>query len=152
MNELIEEYLRTRGVRYFRGHRDDEYFYLVDTRSHTGPHRLRVRLHVHLAVCGADRDAVQISITGDRYYPAGHSELFQQAVSRWNAECHDVGAVIQPSCDPALVGVAAGSRYRGTDVGELGLFVEGSEADAAQLLGLISDVSAPLPATLRDAG
>ena len=148
MNELIEEYLRTRGVRYFRGHRDDEYFYLVDTRVHSG----HIRLHVHLAVCGPDRDAVQISITPDRYYPAGHSELFQQAVSRWNNECHGVGAVLQPSCDPALVGVAAGSRYHGTDAGELGSFVEGSEADAAKLLGLITDVVAPLPPTLRNAG
>lgn len=152
MNELIEEYLRTRGVRYFRGHRDDEYFYLVDTRVHTGHPRLNVRLHVHLAVCGADRDAVQITITGDRYYPAGHSEVFQQAVSRWNAECHDVGAVIQPSCDPTLVGVAAGSRYRGTDVDELCSFVEGSEAGAVQLLGLIGDLVASLPPTLRNAG
>ena len=148
MNELIEEYLRTRGVRYFRGHRDDEYFYLVDTRVHAS----HVRLHVHLAVCGADRDAVQISITGDRYYPAGHSEVFQQAVSRWNTECHDVGAVIQPSCDPTLVGVAAGSRYRGTGVGELRSFVERSEADAVRLLELISDVIAPLPPSQRHAG
>jgi hypothetical protein len=30
MNGLIEDYLSTRGVRYFRGHHDDEYFYLVD--------------------------------------------------------------------------------------------------------------------------
>ncbi|MGI9163819.1 MAG: hypothetical protein ACR2JI_13010 [Mycobacterium sp.] len=148
MNELIEKYLRTRGVRYFRGHRDDEYFYLVDTRILTG----HARLHVHLAVCGAERDAVQISITGDRYYPAGHSEVFQQAVSRWNDECHDVGAVIQPSCDPALVGVVAGSRYRGTDVGQLSTFVEGAEAGAVQLLGLIGDLVAPLPPTLRNAG
>lgn len=152
MNELIEEYLRTRGVRYFRGHRDDEYFYLVDTRVRTGPLRLNVRLHVHLAVCGAERDAVQISITGDRYYPAAHSEVFQQAVSRWNAECHDVGALIQPSSDPALVGVTAGSRYRGTDAGELSAFVERAEVGAVQLLGLIGDLAAPLTPTLRNAG
>jgi hypothetical protein len=48
--------------------------------------------------------------------------------------------------------VAAGSRYRGTGVGELRSFVERSEADAVRLLELISDVIAPLPPSLRNAG
>jgi hypothetical protein len=144
MNELIEEYLRARGVRYFRGHHDDEYFHLVHTRT--------ARLHVHLEVCGDDRDGVQVSITGDRYYPAGHSEQLQQVIARWNAECHDIGAVAQESSDPHLVGVATGSRYRGMDPGQFGAFVDGCIAAASELFGRIVDLAPTVHQDLRDVG
>jgi hypothetical protein len=48
MNTLIEEYLRARGVRYFRGHHDDEYFFLVDFQSDFCLDASHGRLHVHL--------------------------------------------------------------------------------------------------------
>ena len=144
MNELIEGYLRARGVRYFRGHHDDEYFHLVHTRT--------VRLHVHLEVCGDDRDGVLVSITGDRYYPAGQRDQLQQAISRWNAECHDIGAVVQESSDPHLVGVAAGSRYHGVDAAQFGTFVDGAIAAAAELFARIGDLAPAAPQALRDAG
>lgn len=143
MNELIEECLRTRGVRYFRGRHDDEYFHLV----HTGAGRL----YVHLEVCGSDRDTVQISISPDHYYPAGHGEWLQQTVARWNSECRAVGALVLASSDPNLVGVAAGSRYRGSDPIELGEFVDGSLMDAVELFGRLGTGGPAAPA-LRNAG
>lgn len=143
MNELIEECLRTRGVRYFRGRHDDEYFHLV----HTGAGRL----YVHLEVCGSDRDTVQISISPDHYYPAGHGEWLQQTVARWNSECRAVGALVLASSDPNLVGVAAGSRYRGSDPIELGEFVDGSLMDAVELFGRLGTDGPAAPA-LRNAG
>ena len=144
MNELIEECLRIRGVRYFRGRHDDEYFHLV----HTGAGRL----YVHIEVCGADRDTVQISISPDRYYPAAHGDRLQQAVARWNAECHEVGALVMASSDPNLVGVAAGSRYRGSDPIDLGDFVDGSLVAAVELFGQIGAGEGPVAPTLRNAG
>lgn len=149
MNELIEEYLRSRGVRYFRGHRDDEYFYIVEASTHGPAH---TRLYVHLDVCGADRAAVQISIAPDRYYPAGHSDRIGQALSRWNGECHRVGAMPQESSDPSLVGVAAGSRYHASDPGEFSTFVEGAEAAAAELFASLGELIPPVSTNLRDAG
>ena len=145
MNELIEEYLRSRGARYFRGHRDDEYFYIVEAPN-------RTRLYVHLDVCGADRDAVQISIAPDRYYPAAHTDRIQQALTRWNAECHRVGAMLQDSSDPSLVGVATGSRYHAGDPGEFSAFVEGSETAAIDLFASLGGLIPPLPTNLREAG
>ena len=59
---LIERYLHTRQVQYFRGHHDDEYFFLVN--AYHG------RLHVHLEPCGAGGTAVRVTITAERYYPA----------------------------------------------------------------------------------
>lgn len=145
MNTLIEEYLHTRGVRYFRGHHDDEYFYIAEAPD-------RSRLYVHLEVCGAGRDAVQISITPDRYLPAQHSDRLHEVVARWNSECHAVGALVLQSCDPSLVGVSAGSRFRGTDRGEFGSFVEGSHAAAAELFGSIRGIVPPAEPPLRRAG
>ena len=60
--DLIESYLRTRHVRYFRGHHDDEFFFLVN--AYHG------RLHVHLEPSGPDRESVTIRVTAERYYPA----------------------------------------------------------------------------------
>lgn len=143
MNELIEECLRTRGVRYFRGRHDDEYFHLV----HTGAGRL----YVHLEICGPDGGTVQISISPDRYFPAGHSERLHRAVARWNAGCREVGALVQPSSDPNLVGVAAGSRYCGSDPIELGDFVDGSLMAAVELFGLLGADGGPAAPALRSA-
>lgn len=126
MNELIENYLGVRGIRYFRGHRDDVYFFMVDIGDHA-------RLHVHLEVNGEPRDGVRISITPDRYYPAAHSDRILQALARWNADCRAVGALLQESSDPNLVGVAAGSLYRGTDPAEFGAFADGCVAAAVEL-------------------
>lgn len=144
MNELIEEYLRTRGVRYFRGHHDDEYFYLV--RASAG------RLYVHLEVSGTDRETLQISIIPDHYFPAALAERLQDAVARWNAEGREVGALVQASSDPNLVGIAAGGRCRGTDVRELAAFIDGSLAAALELFGSIDTIGGPTAPRLRDAG
>lgn len=145
MNQLIQEYLRLREVRYFRGHREDEYFYRVHTA-------LGARLYVHLDICGPGRDAVQISISPDRYYPAGHGDRIGQALSRWNAECHEVGALLQASSDPSLVGVAAGSRYHAGAPGEFGAFVEGAENAAAALFATLGGLIPPVSPDLRVAG
>lgn len=112
MNELIEKYLDVR-IRYYRGYRDDVYFFMVDIGDHA-------RLHVHLEVSGADRDGVQISITPDWYYPAAYSDRILQALARWNSDCRAIGALLQESSDLNLVGVAAGSVYRGVDPAEFG--------------------------------
>ena len=143
MNELIEGYLRTGGVRYFRGHHDDEYFFLVDARAG--------RLYVHLGVNGAEKDAVRIDITPDRYYPAAHRDELLHEVQRWNDEAHGIGALIGRSCDPQLAGVSAGSVYHGTGSGEFGAFVDNSIAAATELFERIRLAVEPRQ-PLRDAG
>jgi len=79
VHPLIKDYLRANGVRYFRGHHDDEYFFLVDFLADTG----HGRLHVHLAVGGLLRDTVQIGITPDRFYPADTRDRLAGLVARW---------------------------------------------------------------------
>ena len=141
MNRLIEDYLRTRGVRYFRGHHDDEYFYLADFVVGA----FRGRLNVHLEVDGPD--AVLISITPDRYYPVNLREHIDGLVDRWNAGSPPVQVVIRESCDPHLVGVLAHGWYRPADAADLAGYVDAAVGSSIELFGGMPDV-----AILRDAG
>lgn len=143
MNRLIEDYLRARGVRYFRGHHDDEYFFLVDFA--VGAYR--GRLNVHLEVGGADRDAVLISITPDRYYPASLREHIGEMAANWNSGTPPVQAVVHDSCDPLLVGLSALGRYRQSDAVGLADFADAAVGAAIELFGAVPGV-----AVLRDAG
>lgn len=142
---LIESYLRTRHVQCFRGHHDDEYFFLVN--AYHG------RLHVHLQPCGPDGAAVQISITAQRYYPADERDRVSALVQEWNATDPRVTAAVFASSDPGLVGVLAERRYRADDA-EFGPFVDQAVQSAADLFGrLRALVTSPSDSTrLLDAG
>ena len=143
MNRLIEGYLRTRGVRYFRGHHDDEYFYLVDFAF--GAHR--GRLNVHLEVTGAERDGVLISISPDRYYPVSLRGHLDDLIVRWNLGASHLQAMLHESCDPHLVGVLVQGRHRPADAAALADYVDAAVGSCIELFGAMPDVT-----VLRDAG
>jgi hypothetical protein len=150
MNRLIEDFLRTRRARYFRGHHDDEYFFLVDFVRH-----LKGHLNVHLEVGGTDRDAVRVSVSADRYYPADRRARLDELVSRWNADAPALSATIHDSSDPRLVGLLATAEYRPADLADLTDFVDAALAGAVTLFGSAAGVVGPAqqsPHTLRDAG
>lgn len=121
VSALIEEYLRFRGIRYFRGHQDDEYLFLVDG--------LAGKMHVRLAAAGPE---VRITITPGRYYPAGDRDRLACLVARWAAG-GPAEAVLHPSSDPALVGIAARARIRPDGVPSLADFVDRAIARAVDL-------------------
>ncbi|NTY58809.1 hypothetical protein [Mycolicibacterium sphagni] len=124
--QLIESYLCTRQVRHFRGHHDDEYFFLVN--AYHG------RLHVHLRPCGPSGAAVQISITTERYYPAEQRTRVAALVEQWNDAAPRVAATVFESSDPRLIGVLAERRYRAGDT-EFGPFVDQAIQSAIDLFG-----------------
>ncbi|MCV7180108.1 YbjN domain-containing protein [Mycolicibacterium sphagni] len=142
--QLIESYLRTRQVRYFRGHHDDEFFFLIS--AYHG------RLHVHLQPCGPDGSAVGVSITAERYYPADQSGRVAALVEQWNAADPRVTATVFESSDPRLVGVLAERRFRGD--AEFGAFVDQAVQSAIDLFGRLSALvsSSPGDTHLLDAG
>lgn len=152
MNELIEDYLRGRGVRYFRGHRDDAFFYFVDVPVSAFRARRTGRLNVHLEVCGPRRDAVRVSVGPDRFYPADRRERLTAIAARWNAGDPCVHAVVHDSSDPALVGVEARITRRPIDTAGLADFVDHAVASSVELFGLIGEAALPEPHSLRDAG
>ena len=151
MGPLIKDYLRAKSVRYFRGHRDDEYFFLVESPGGA----VRGRLHVHLAVSGLVRDTVQISITPDRYYPADKRDRLSGLAARWTAGGHGAEAIVRDSCDPSLVGVSVEDFFRPISAAGLAQFVDQTIASAAELFEQVTVETLPaLRATdmLRDAG
>ncbi len=148
MKGRIEEYLRARGVPYFRGHHDDEYFFLVEFVA--GAHR--GRLNVHLQVSGTASDAVLVTISPDRYYPVEVAEQLGALVSRWNAGDPVVQAVVHGSCDPHLVGVQACGDTRPADAAALRVVVDAAVAAGIELFGRIATTAVPSNAGLRDAG
>ena len=146
MNELIEGYLRTRGVRYFRGHHDDEYFFLVDVVLEGR----RKRLHLHLQ--GEGCDVVALSIAPDRYYPTSARAQLADVAARWKAGEPSAEVVIHDSSDPRLVGVSA--HYRAGSA-ELARAVDHAIAAAIDLFAEMKDVATSAPhrnGLLRDAG
>lgn len=153
MNRLIEDYLRTRGARCFRGHHDDEYFFLVGLLRRKG--EPRGHLNVHLEVCGPERDGVRVSIAADRYHPAGGRAGIEELIARWNAEGGPVAAAVRESCDPRLVGLDVRGVCRPAGLVELTRFVDAAVAGAVALFGqasLVAGQPRQQPGVLRDAG
>ena len=139
MGTLIEDLLRSKGVRYFHGHHRDEFFFLVGIRHG--------RLHVHLDA-GPD-GAVMIGITPDRYYPTHLRARLAELAARPTAALGEV--TVHDSCDPSLVGVATLREVRPAGPAELGADLEAAVAAAIDLFTDI-DGLATGGALLRDAG
>ncbi len=148
MKRQIEDYLHARGVRFFRGHHDDEYFYLVDFLSGA----YRGRLNVHLEACDAEPGTVLVTISPDRYYPAQTAALLGDLAGRWNAGNPAAEAVVHGSSDPSLVGVFARSRIRAPELPVLTEHVEAAVAAAAALFGQVAALPTTQAGVLRDAG
>ncbi|TGD90299.1 hypothetical protein BayCH28_00020 [Mycolicibacterium sp. CH28] len=142
--ELIEGYLRTRQVRYFRGHHDDEFFFLVNT--------YHGRLHVHLEPCGPAAKTVKISVTAERYYPIDQCDRVAALAQQWNNTGPRVSALVFESSDPGLVGVVAESRFRTGEI-EFGAFADQAIQSAIELFARMkaSVGSAPDGGRLLDA-
>lgn len=151
MNELIEDYLRRRGSRYFRGHHADEYFFLVDVLI-DGHHK---RLQVHLEAVGPDRDTVQVSISPDRYYPAASRATLADLAARWMVGESGADVVIHDSSDPSLVGLSVHTWESPTSLGGLSGFVDHAVNAAIEFFAQIR-AAVPMPSQrghlLRDAG
>lgn len=124
--DLIESYLSARGVRYFRGHHDDEFFFLVN--AYHG------RLHVHLEPSGPGGESVTIRVTAERYYPADERARVASLADRWNENHPRAGATVFASSDPRLVGVAVERRYRSADA-DFGAFADETIQSAIDLFG-----------------
>lgn len=148
MSELIQGYLRKRGVRYFRGHHDDEYFFLVDVLV-DGRHK---RLNVHLQASG---ELVQVSIAPDRYYAASARGRLEEFAARWNAEYPGAEVLIHGSSDPSRVGVSVHDSIGPVDIVGLSTLVDHAIAGAIELFAGMRRVADPTHhegVPLRDAG
>ncbi|HEY7052777.1 MAG TPA: hypothetical protein VH496_11700 [Mycobacterium sp.] len=97
--QLIERYLLSRGRRYFRGHHDGEYFFILTVGDE--------RLHVHLELAPTDPDRLTIRVAPSYFFPAADRARLVEFVDSWNQSPHRVAAVIHESSDPTRLGVSA---------------------------------------------
>jgi len=95
--EMIERYLRARGHRYFRGHHDADYFFIL-TVGHE-------RLHIHIEIPPADRHSVTVRATPSCFYPAAESARLRSFAGKWNKESRPTRAVVHESCDQNRIGL-----------------------------------------------
>jgi hypothetical protein len=99
--EVIERYLRARGRRYFRGHHDGEFFFILPAGHE--------RLHVHIEIPPADRDSVTVRVTPPCFFAAAEDARLKAFADTWNEESLPTRAVVYESCDRNRIGVAAES-------------------------------------------
>jgi hypothetical protein len=101
--ELIERYLRARGRRYFRGHHDGEYFFILFVGHE--------RLHVHLEISPADPDTLTVRTTPAYFFPAADRARLAEHADIWNRQNRRTTAVVHESCDQTRIGVIAQDSY-----------------------------------------
>ncbi len=154
MSELIEDCLRARGVRFFHGHHEREYFFLLDYLDRTASQPRSGKLHVHLDRGGAAGDEITVTVTPDRFYPAADRERLSELAQQWGAGGGAAVATLHPSSDPGLVGVAASDSDRPVDVAALSALVDRTVGAALDLFGRMHLVvaSTARQTGLRDAG
>lgn len=145
---LVERYLRARGRRYFRGHHDGEYFFVI------GAHR---RLHIHLEISPAHGDVLIIRVTPGCFFPATERPWLVHFSDTWNRQDREVTAIVHGSSDPQRIGVVARRSHwvrRNVSFDDFAAFVDRTIADAIELFDDLNP-AVELPTAhplLRDAG
>jgi hypothetical protein len=149
---LIERYMSTCGLRFFRGQHDGEYFFVANSYP---------RLHVHLEVSPSFGDVVIIRVTPASFYPVADRPCLTRFADTWNQQNREVTAIVHGSCDPKRVGVVARrSRWIGESMSleDFASFVDRTVTAAIDLFAELTLV-VELPSRfqgeqplLRDAG
>ena len=96
---LIERYMLTCGLRFFRGQHDGEYFFVANAHPR--------RLHVHLEISPSFGDVLNIRVTPTCFFPVTDRPWLTQFADMWNQQNSEVTAIVHASSDPQRVGVSA---------------------------------------------
>lgn len=153
--ELIERYLLARGRRYFRGHHDGEYFFILIT----GNERLHVHLEISPAETDTDIDTLILRTTPANFFPAADRERLRQLADEWNRQDRRAKATVYESCDQTRIGVVAQDSYSlapNVSFEEFANLADDTISSAVQLFAEMTP-AAPKPAPtlgtwLKDAG
>jgi hypothetical protein len=137
--EAIERYLSAHGVRYFRGHHDGEFFFIM-TVDHS-------RLHVHLGPTPQRPDVCTIRVTPARFFAAEDRARLTEVARRWNDANLCATALVHESSDPTRVGVDVEYKGSVTCYEEFVYFGDHAIDSAIALFRELSQAPA-----LRDAG
>src|SRR5262249_6582866 len=96
---LIERYLGTCGLRFFRGEFDGEYFGVANSHPR--------RLHVDLEISPSFDDVLIIQVTPAWFFPVADRPWLTHFADTWNQQNREVTAIVHGSSDPHRIGVLA---------------------------------------------
>ena len=128
--ELIERYLRSRQLRFFRSD-DGEEFMMVLSNYERG------KLHVNLRINGLRPDILEISVSPAGYYQASERPRLMELVNEWNRDTHWPKAFVRETAAPSRVSVVGESAYLLTDgihLAALGNFIKSTVEYGADLI------------------
>lgn len=145
--ELIERYLRSRQLRFFRSDDDAEFMMVLS-------HHQRGKLLVNLRINGLRPDILEISVSPAGYYPASDRPRLMELVNDWNRDTHWPKAFVRETAQPSHVSVVGESAYLLTDgihLDGLGNFIKSTVEYGADLIEKIEQaVSLPSADTLEE--
>jgi len=148
--ELTERYLRSRGIRYFRGQHDGECFFVTNAGGR--------RLHVHLGISRWRSDMFTIRITPSCFFPATDGARLAQLADTWNKQNPEVTAIVHGSSDPQRIGIFTCSSQRIRDripFDEFACYVDRAIAAAIDFfseLAPVVELTSTAQPLVRDAG
>lgn len=134
----VECYLRARGLRYFRGHHDGEYFFILRVGHE--------QFHVHVEVVEGDSDVVAVKVAPAHFFPGADRDRLLGFAREWNASSRCAEVLVYESSDPTRIGVAAQSSCRLDDAHDFAEFADKTIRSAVKLFAELT----PAP-ELRDA-
>jgi hypothetical protein len=131
---LIERYMSTCGLRFFRGQHDGEYFFVANSNP---------RLHVHLEVSPSFGDVVIIRVTPASFYPVANRPWLTRFADTWNQQNREVTAIVHSSSDPQRTGVVARRSQwirEGTSLEDFASFVDRTVTAAIDLFAELTPI------------
>jgi hypothetical protein len=146
---LIERYLCTCGVRFYRQDHDGEYFFVVDAQPR--------RLNVHLKMSPSFGDVLTVRVTPACLFSVDQRPWLTQFADAWNRQGREVSAIVHGTSNPQRIGVLARRSQwirEGISFEEFATFADRTIAAAIALFeGLTPVVELPAKAQplLRDA-
>ncbi|MEZ0351513.1 YbjN domain-containing protein [Mycobacterium sp. pR1184] len=145
--ELIERYLRSHQLRFFRSDDGAEFMMVLS-------HYQRGKLHVNLRINGLRPDILEISISPAGYYQASERPRLMEVVNDWNRDNHWPKAFVRECTQPSHFSVVGESAYLLTDgihLAGLGHFIRSTVEYGTDLIEKIEHaVSLPSAGALEE--
>ena len=143
--ELIERYLDSRGLRYYRGPGGKDFLVLFSTNHG--------RLQVNLRISGRHADVLVVTATPAAYYVAAERARLTELVNEWNRDTHWPKAFVREAAQSSRFAVVGESAYPladGIHVEALGNFIDSTIECTIQLYDRIAEgISLPSVQTLE---
>jgi len=145
---LIERYMCTSGLRFFRREHDGDHFFIVNAHPR--------RLHVHLEISPSFGDVLVIRVTPACFFPVADRPWLTQFADTWNQQHRGVTAIVHRFSDPKRIGLLARRSQwirEGISFEDFASFADRTIAAAIDLFAeLTPAVELPSTPLLRDAG